>query len=346
MVLGIKVIGLLLFLGIAPFLCGTLFTKYMKKDAEEILLNWTAGFIGMMALTQLLVVPATFGHVDFRIVCILFYAAVILCALLGLVFERKRIGGMITAWGMRIRKTPLIVWAAVVLVLMQVFVYVCYTHEDADDAFYVATAVTAVENNSLFEIDPYTGTAYYGLPTRYVLSPFPVFYAILSRCTMLHPALVAHTVLPAVLLCFTYAVYALAGLKLFDGSRGKTGWMVFLTGLFLIYSGYTTSTPGSMMLLRIWQGKGFLAAALLPMIVYLLLRFLKEEEAKGDYVLLFVLMLACCLASSMGIVLGAVLLGCGGLLLAVFRRSFRFLIRMVVCALPNIAFALAYIVIR
>lgn len=346
MVLVIKVIGFLLFLGIVPFLCGALFTKYMKKDTENILLNWTAGFIGMMALTQLLVVPATFLHIDLRIVYVLFYGAVGVGALFGLVLERRRIGGMIASWAKGVRKTPLIVWAAAVLILLQVSVYVCCTHEDADDAYYVATAVTAVENHSLFEIDPYTGTAYGGMPTRYVLSPFPIFYGILSRCTMLHPTIVAHTVLPAVLLCFTYAVYTLAGLKLFEGSREKTGWLVFLSGLFLTYSGYTTSTQGSMMLLRIWQGKGFLAAALLPMLVYLFLRFLKEEESKGDYVLLFCLMLACCLASSMGIMLGAILLGCGGLVLAVFRKSFRFLIRMAVCAIPNIAFALAYIVIR
>lgn len=346
MVLVGKIIGLWLFLGIVPFLCGILFTKYMKRDTGEILLNWVAGFIGMMALAQVLIVPATFLHIRFRIVCIVFYVVVLVCAVLGIIFGRKRIGQMTVSWAKRLRKTPLIVWCALVLVLMQVFVYVCYTHEDADDAFYVATAVTTVETDSIFQIKPYTGSAFLAVPSRYVLSPFPVFQAILSRCMMLHPTIVAHTALPAALICFTYSVYALAGKKLFDGSREKTGWLVFLTGVFLIWSGYTTSTQGSMMLLRIWQGKGFLAAALLPMAVYLFLRFLKEEEAKGDYILLFCLMLASCLASSMGIMLGAILLGCGGLVLAVFRKSFRFLVRMGLCALPNITFALVYILIR
>ena len=235
---------------------------------------------------------------------------------------------------------------AIALMLFRVFIYVCYMHEDADDAFYVATATTTVENDSLFRVSPYSGNAYTKLPSRYVLSPFPVFIALLSRCTMLHPAIVAHTVLPAVLICFTYAVYGLLGAKLFHGNKEKTGCMVFLTGVFLTYSGYTTSTPGSMMLLRIWQGKAFLAAALLPMIVYLFLRFLKEEESKMDYILLTCVMLACCLASSMGIMLGAILIGCGGLLLAFFKRNVCFLIKMAGCALPNVVLALIYIIIR
>lgn len=346
MVLVGKVIVFWLFLAIVPFLCGMLFTKYMKKDTGEIILNWVSGFIGMMALAQILIVPAIFLRISFSIVCILFYVLVILCALLGVILERKRIAEMAVSWAKQFRKTPLIVWAALLLVFMQAFVYVFYTHEDADDAFYVATAATTLETDTIFQINPYTGRSFSGLPARYVLSPFSIFQAILSRCVMIHPTIVAHTALPAVLICFVYAVYALAGKKLFDGSREKSGWLVFLAGVFLIWSGYTTSTQGSMMLLRIWQGKGFLAAALLPMAVYLFLRFLKGEEAKGDYVLLFCLMLASCLASSMGIMLGAILLGCGGLVLAIFRKSFRFLMRMVICALPNIAFAFAYILIR
>ena len=346
MVLVGKIIVFWLFLAIMPFLCGTLFTKYMKKDTGEIFLNWISGFIGMMALAQILIVPAIFLRISFRAVCILFYAVVALCALSGILFGWRRIVQMAASCAKQIKKTPLIVWAAFLLVFMQALVYVFYTHEDADDSFYVATSVTTIETDTIFQINPYTGRAFSGLPTRYVLSPFSVFQAILSRCVMLHPTIAAHTALPAVLICFAYAVYALAGKKLFDGSREKAGWLVFLAGVFLIWSGYTTSTQGSMTLLRIWQGKGFLAAALLPMAVYLFLRFLKDEEAKGDYVLLFCLMLASCLASSMGIMLGAILLGCGGLVLAVFRKSFRFLIGMFPCALPNIVFAFVYILIR
>lgn len=155
---------------------------------------------------------------------------------------------------------------------------------------------------------------------------------------VIHPTIVAHTALPPVLLVFSYAVYALVGAKLFDGSREKTGWLVVFTGLFLAYSGFTTSTQGSLTLLRIWQGKGFLAAALLPMLFYMFLRFLKEEETKADYILLFSLMMACCLATSMGVMLGAIFLGCMGLVVAFYRRNFRLLPKLLACAGAESAF--------
>ena len=346
MVLVGKVLSLLLFLGIVPFLSGTLLTKRVKKDEENILLNWVAGFIGLMALAQLLIVPATYLELSFQTVMIAFYVISAATAFLGLVQNAKRVGKMLTQWMHSLKKTPLIVWGAVLLVLLQAYIYVRYVHYDADDAFYVATATTTVENNSLYQISPYSGREYPKFPARYVLSPFPVFIAILSRCGMIHPAIVAHTVLPPVLLIFAYAVYALVGMKLFDNDREKTGWMVVFTGLFLAYSGFTTSTQGSLTLLRIWQGKGFLAAALLPMVFYMFLRFLKEEETKADYILLFCLMMACCLATSMGVMLGAILLGCAGLVLVFYRKSLRLLLKLLICAAPNLLFAVVYLMIR
>lgn len=344
--MGIKVLGMILFLAIVPFLCGIWFTRGKEKDNGALLQNWVIGFVAMQALAQLMIVPATFLHLPFHVVCIAFYAFVLFAALSAAARQRARIAGALRLARNGIKGAPLIVWAAVILAMLQACVYIFCAHEDADDSFYVATAVTSVEDDSLYEINPYTGDAYQSLPSRYVLSPFPVFTAILSRCAMLHPAAAAHTALPFVLVCFTYAVYALIGRVLFFGDREKTDWLVFLTGVFLMFSGYTTSTQGSMALLRIWQGKGFLAAALLLLLIWQFLGFVRNEEKEPDYALLSASMLACCLASSMGILLGAILLGLGGILVALGRRSLRILLKMALCALPNLLLGLAYVVIR
>lgn len=108
--------------------------------------------------------------------------------------------------------------AAILLILLQVAVLVFYAHMDADDSFYVGTATTAVETDTIFEVNPYTGALYQALPRRYVLSPFPVFLAVVSRlCAGLHPAIVAHTVFSAVFLFLVISgiipVWAVASLK-------------------------------------------------------------------------------------------------------------------------------------
>ena len=38
-----------------------------------------------------------------------------------------------------------------------------------------------VQTDTIFEVIPYTGLKYYGLASRYVLSPFPVFLAVVSQ---------------------------------------------------------------------------------------------------------------------------------------------------------------------
>ena len=88
-----------------------------------------------------------------------------------------------TYCGRRIEATgisPELVMAGI-LILIQLVVVVLYAHMDEDDAFYVGTATTAVETDSLYAYNPYTGAAYNVLPSRYILSPFPAFLAVTSR---------------------------------------------------------------------------------------------------------------------------------------------------------------------
>lgn len=70
---------------------------------------------------------------------------------------------------------------AVVLIVVQMYAGIFYTHIDDDDAFYVATASTTLETDTVFQYNAYTGDEYESLPSRYVLSPFPIFEAGLSR---------------------------------------------------------------------------------------------------------------------------------------------------------------------
>ena len=101
-------------------------------------------------------------------------------------------------------------------------------HMDADDCFYVATATTDVYTDTIFEVDPYTGTAYRALPRRYVLSPFPVFLAVVSQLSgRLHPAVMAHMVFPAVFLSMAYMVQAVLAKKWFPEKKRPRGSIFF-----------------------------------------------------------------------------------------------------------------------
>ena len=64
---------------------------------------------------------------------------------------------------------------------------------------------------------------------RYVLSLWPIFYAWLSKLIGVIPTIMAHTILPWLIIPLAYMVYGLLGKKLFPEDSG-------LQGMFLAFA--------------------------------------------------------------------------------------------------------------
>ena len=219
-------------------------------------------------------------------------------------------------------------------------------HMDADDAFYVAQATTDVQTDTIFEVIPYTGLKYYGLPSRYVLSPFPVFLAVVSQLSMgLHPAIMAHMIFPAVFLLAVYCVQYLLGKKWFADDRRGQGMYLFLVACIASFSAYSVYNAGSFQMVRLWQGKAVLASVFLPLLFYLCQSILMEKKAEYPWLLLAMADLSCCLLSSMGIILGTLMLGVFLLLCLVCKRDWRSFLKGSFCCLPSLILGVFYILL-
>mgnify|MGYP000606340261 FL=1 len=95
------------------------------------------------------------------------------------------------------------------------------------------------------------------LPSRYILSPFPAFLAVTSRlCGGLHPAIVAHTVFPAVFVFLAYVVLFQYSRIFFRGKAGEQGIFMILCAVILWFCGYSVYNSEIFTMGRIWQGKG------------------------------------------------------------------------------------------
>ncbi len=184
-----------------------------------------------------------------------------------------------------------------------------YMHIDQDDAFYIGTASTDLKTNSIYRYDPYTGYEYKLLPSRYVLSPFPVYLSFISRLIGMHPLSVAHTLFPIVFISMSYMAYYLIGGELLGDSKRDKGVFLLFISLIQMCSFYSVYTQGTFLLLRIWQGKSILANLILPMIFYLAIRTFREMGQKKEWVMLFCYMGAASFVSSMGIMLAPIELG-------------------------------------
>ncbi len=342
----INIIVLFLILMVVPEVVGMLYTGFLPEERNVIAINWGAGFIILWGLFEIIVLPLIYLKKSLNLLCMVYGGIIVLCMIVGVVRSRERIIPMVKQSISSIRSKALIGWGNVLLILGQVYIYLRYMHIDDDDAFYVGAAATAVSTNTIFSIDPYTGMEFAKLPSRYVLSPFFSFIAFLSRISGVHPAVVTHLVLAGILIVLSYTIYALVGRKLFPDSSKLSEYFLFFVILIILFSGYTVYTQGMFTLVRIWQGKAVFCAVLVPMISYIMLHLASGRAFVADWCFLFLLMCACCLVSSMGIMLGAIMLGIFGILHVIRDRDFKKFFCTALCCLPNIVCAGLYLVIH
>ena len=238
---------------------------FVKRRQPLLAERFVSGYLILFSIMELLTLPMTFLKTPLHVLVISYGIIALLLAAGGIfatVKQRDKI---------RIKDIfgteNIYLWAVMLLILAQIAMCVFLAHMDADDAFYVAQATTDVQTDTIFEVIPYTGLKYYGLPSRYVLSPFPVFLAVVSQLSMgLHPAIMAHMIFPAVFLLAVYCVQYLLGKKWFADDRRGQGMYLFLVACIASFSAYSVYNAGSFQMVRLWQGKAVLASVFLPLL--------------------------------------------------------------------------------
>lgn len=341
----VKLLLSVLWLGILPFCIGfSLDGNEEEKEgpAKHVLTGW---FV-MFALFEVLCVPAAFLRISFSRVCLIFAGIILILTIASLIIKRKRAGSCLKNFWKELTHTPFLGYVALGLIAVQIGMYVVGMATDADDAMYVAAAETALHTDGIFSYSCYSGRFTSVLPKRYVLSPFPIFLAFLSRMTGFHPTVMAHTVLPVFLVTGCYFVYRLWGRRLFGGDRKSESLFLIFVSLVHMFSYYTVYTQGTFLLIRIWQGKAVLAAVLLPALFYYG-RMYFEEETIGilKWLRMLCLMTSCCLVSSMGIMLAPIMLGLVALVCGLPGWRWKRIGTVFLSCLPSMILALIYLVL-
>lgn len=332
--------------GLLPYLLGGFITKRVEETQSFPMNRVLNGYIVMWAVVQLVAVPMvymkrTFG--EMYAVCGVIFALIVIGQL---VSEGKTFLPEWRGYTHRFKERGF--WYGVLILLMilqAIYVGISYQVND-DDAFYVASAQTTLDTNTLFMIDPYTGDPFSKFPARYVLSPFPLFMALLSRLVGVKATVMAHTLLPMVLILLVYAVYTLWAKELFGENYKDQTIFMFFVMVVLAFSDFSTHARGMMMFPRIWQGKAVLATILLPLVLLLGMRMIHRQLNGTEWFYMVVVMLACCQVSSMGIILAAIELGICGLLAATHQKNIRLLLYTIICCIPNLIYAGIYVMIR
>lgn len=346
--MGISILGLIFLLIICPVLIGTLITRFLKNDKDSILLAYASGMIGMLMMFQLIALPIIFLHGKFHVLAYAWGIAVV--AISGI----SVLVGIINGHFLRVlretinqmKRMDFRILIVVGLILMQIGFVGYFQHIDDDDATYIGTAVTAWSTDTMYKYSHNTGKEFGGYPARHMLAPFPIFISAVGELIQMHPTILAHTFLPMILIGFSYCIFFLIGKALWKNDWASIGiFMMFICilNIFGYQSVYTTST---FLLVRIWQGKAVLANIILPFILYLFIRLVKQKENPMEWFLIFSTMVSATLVSSMGVVLAPVVLGSCVLFYSIRNKKILLLFKAGFCCAPCIVCGLLYILIK
>ncbi len=338
-----------------PSCAGVVFLR--KNRSFSLAESFLTGYLFLFSLAELLILLMMCLNLPLHVLTACYGVCITIAAAAGIALFRKRslsfpgAGGSSPGRAAPRRRAlfsydSLFFGIAVILILLQVAVVVIYAHLDADDALYVGAATTAVETDTIFRVNSFTGNLYINMPRRYILSPFPIFLAVMSQLSGgLHPSIMAHTVFPAVLLPAAYAVLYLLARRWFPEDKNARGIFLLLSVLLSWFSAYSIYNAGNFQMIRLWQGKAVLAAILLPLLFYLSLSILMEERPAYPWLLYGMANLSSCLLSSMGIILAPVMTGVFLVLSLVKFRSLRRFLRGALCCLPSVILGIVYILI-
>lgn len=324
---------------------GTVLYKNEKKSPGMCLL---AGYLLMLSVTEVLTLPMIWAKLPLHILKYSFAGVMAAFALIGIILLHKehKDKKLKKSGSGKNRRISVYFLAAAVLILFQLAAASFLAHMDADDAFYVATATTAVHTDTIFSVNPYTGYDYVHLPSRYVLSPFPIFLAVISSLCGFHPAIVAHVIFPALFIFMAYVVLYQYAKKWFpEGQDARGIFMIFCT-VIIWFSGYSIYNSENFQMIRIWQGKACMAAVFLPLLLYLGMCIIMEKQKEYSWIMLLMADISCCLLSSMGIMLACIMLVILLIMGLVRYRDLQKAACTALCCLPSLLLGAVYIMIR
>lgn len=329
---------------------GLMYTRYIVIDKNSFSLNYVAGFIFMFAIFQVVALPATFLHMSFSRLYYSYLLILLVICMISILLNRQRLSyfikGKFLLEHFRKDKGSLNYFYlfVVILILANILVNMMFpVFVQNDDAWFVGLTNTTLFTDGLFTTDPFTGYPLERTPWRYVLAPYPIFHAVLSRSFGIHPAIMIRTVLPIVLHMMTVFVIFNIGRMLFKDENEKIAKFLLIYLIAQFFSGTWGASQGYWAILFAHYGRTVLFIALIPFFFYWYMRMFWVEQNKANWILLFALLLAMNMVSQMGVILGAICVGVSGIVYFVQTKKIKEVFLMALCCIPNIVLTILYV---
>lgn len=322
----VKIFIVIMTFGVLPAIVGYGTSKCLKQSSN-IWKDIVYGNIVIWAMFQIVCFCCIIFNATLTCLVSIMVSVVLLMSIAVCIMCREMFGVYCKRIEAFIFDKNVLKWVSVVIVIAWVIWEIVMQHTDADDYEFVAYATAARQSNRLLRTDPNTGGVLSVLQMKRVVAPFPMLIAAYSVIINVHPAVMSHSVMPAILVALAYMVYYNLGLKIFqvdEENKHKKDmcyiFLLFIT-IMLAFGGYSTRTMGSMLILRSWQGKAVLASIMLPCVFEILMNIMRRGITRELWFSLAITIMAGTLTSAMAEILLPSLVGCFAIVYTIKKKS-------------------------
>lgn len=344
-----KIFIILFLCVLIPFTMGLFFINKNMKIREKVLVSFFSGLMLQLSITQFIAFPLIILKCSFTTVEIIWVILIVILCIYSIYYNfgkiiilKNEIKIKIKMDLKRILNVPLLI--AIILICFQMFYPTNYMHVDDDDSTYVVNVTTTIQTNTMFVYDPYTGEKYSEFPERYGYYSHPIYYAIVSNLSSIHPAILMHTVLPSIYILMVYFLYYLMGIYLFKNNNIKIGWFILFFSILNIFGNYSVYTSSSFLLFRIWQGKALVANLIIPLIFVIYYILTLNKYNLKYWIMLLLTTISGCMLSGMGVSLPIILVTSLGIVSAIKERKIKILLFSLLCCTPSIIIGIIYVI--
>ena len=233
---------------------------------------------------------------------------------------------------------------------------------DGDDAYYVVESLLAQQADVMNTILPYTGSST-SLDLRHAFAVFTMWEAFIAKVSFVHSTIVAHSVMPLVLLPLVYLVYVEIGRILLSRKPDLLPIFMIFISLFTMYGNTSIYTAETFLMMRTWQGKAMVANLMLPLVLWAFVwmfddcrkpGYLWKEETGGGkilvrnsaWVILMLVNMSSGIMSSMGIIFCGGLSGFLAFLLLIYTRNWKIIPKIIMAMVPSGLYLVVYMLVR
>lgn len=333
----LQILLAIVWLLLVPFGCGLWLTTKLPKERQSMGMILLNGYLIMIAFFQCFYLGfLVAGSISFKLLTWVFGITIVIFAGVSTILGRNAVKDCL----LKTKNKEAIVLKVifVLFIIFQVVMRLCQQVFDGDDAFYIATAAASYTGGTMNYVQPYTGMATNDVDMRHAFAAAPTWLAFLSKATMIHPAIMGHSVLAPVLIVLHYLMILQIGELLFKNKKNEKYLFASLVALFNMYGYVSIYTPQTFFLTRTWQGKSIFANLFLPIMLLVLLWLGdKAKEIKIEnmqYILAGIIMFAGSSMTTMAVVLLPMVFMLGILFLAIYRKEPWMLLKGAVACVP------------